>query len=161
MKKIFTLGVYERNEDDFFGLLVQNNIQVFCDIRRRRGMRGKKYSFVNSTYLQSKLKDLGIEYIYLKELAPTNEIREIQMKEDNDRRTLKKDRKRLSDNFISCFNSKILKDYDPEIFFNKFNSSIDNVVLFCVEKEPEACHRSLVTDYFIGVNPQLKIIHLN
>ena len=32
-------------------------------------MRGGKYPFANSKYLQDKLKEIGIEYLHLKELA--------------------------------------------------------------------------------------------
>ena len=160
MKRIFTIGVYGRKEDEFWNLLLDNKIQVFCDIRRRRGMRGKKYSFVNSTYLQEKLKEIGIEYIYIKDLAPTPEIREIQMKEDKDKKILKKDREELSESFKSSFNDIILGNYRPQSFFEKFNPSIENVVLFCVEKEPKACHRFLVADYLYNFMPNINITHL-
>ena len=56
MKKLFTIGVFGFSNDDFFEKLIDNQIDTFCDIRRRRGVRGAKYSFVNSNRLQNKMK---------------------------------------------------------------------------------------------------------
>ena len=38
--KIYTIGVYNSTEQEFFNKLVDNNIDTFCDIRQRRGVRG-------------------------------------------------------------------------------------------------------------------------
>lgn len=64
-------GVYGNSETEFFQKLLDEKITLFVDVRQRRGMRGSKYAFVNSTYLQNKLNELGIQYIHIKELAPT------------------------------------------------------------------------------------------
>lgn len=76
--KLFTIGVYGLTSNEFFKKLSDNNIDLFVDIRRRRAVRGSKYSFVNSKKLQANIKHLGIEYFYLIDLAPTNEIRVLQ-----------------------------------------------------------------------------------
>ena len=62
--KIYTIGVYGSSEEEFFGKLTESQIDLFCDIRQRRGVRGRQYSFVNSNHLQKKLSDLGIGYLY-------------------------------------------------------------------------------------------------
>ena len=74
--RVYTIGVYNSTEQDFFEKLIENRIDTFCDIRQRRGVRGREYSFVNSNYLQMKLDDLGIKYAHILDLAPTTEIRE-------------------------------------------------------------------------------------
>ena len=61
---IYTIGVYGSNEEEFFGKLIDSQIDLFCDIRQRRGVRGRQYAFVNSNYLQNKLAELGIDYLY-------------------------------------------------------------------------------------------------
>ena len=76
--KIYTIGVYNSTEQQFFSKLIDNNIDTFCDIRQRRGVRGSEYAFVNSNYLQTKLKELDIKYAHILDLAPTSEIREKQ-----------------------------------------------------------------------------------
>ena len=58
--EFFTIGVYNSTETEYFNKLIENNIDTFCDIRQRRGVRGAKYSFVNSNRLQEKLNELDI-----------------------------------------------------------------------------------------------------
>ena len=109
LQTIFTIGVYGSTEDAFFGALVENEIELFIDIRARRGMRGSKYSYVKSTALQKKLKELGIYYAHLKELAPTREIRALQWQADKVENTTKRDRIGLSESYIRAYNKEILK----------------------------------------------------
>ncbi len=101
MKKIFTIGVYESNEIEFFNKLKNHNIDIFCDIRRRRGVRGSKYSFVNSLRLQKKLDELNIQYQHFIEMSPTKEIRNAQKEEDKENKIEKRKRSFLGDTFIS------------------------------------------------------------
>lgn len=52
MIRLVTIGVYGSTERKFFDALVRAKVDVFCDIRLRRGMRGATYSFANSSLLQ-------------------------------------------------------------------------------------------------------------
>jgi uncharacterized protein (DUF488 family) len=97
--EFFTIGVYHSKEDEFFNKLIVTKIDTLCDIRQRRGVRGKEYSFVNSNYLQQRLKELNIRYEYIKELAPTNEVRQYQKDEDKRLKEKKRDRKVASNIF--------------------------------------------------------------
>ena len=97
--KIFTIGVYNSSEQQFFDKLIANNIVNFCDIRRRRGVRGKKYSFVNSLRLQKKIMELDINYFHFLDLSPTNDIREAQKLEDKKKNVLKSKREHLGEVF--------------------------------------------------------------
>ncbi len=145
--EFFTIGVYNSTENDFFEKLTQNNIDTFCDIRQRRGVRGAKYSFVNSNRLQEKLNDLGIKYGYIQDLAPTTEIRELQKKIDAEKGELKTERQELGTVFVIEYKNKILGNFDFDIFFeNLDNIGANRVALFCVEEHPEACHRSIVAN---------------
>ena len=42
MIKIYTIGVYNSTESSYFRKLQENNIDLFCDIRQRRGVRGSQ-----------------------------------------------------------------------------------------------------------------------
>jgi len=101
LNKIFTIGVYGFSEEEFFQALVKSNVDLFCDIRQRRGVRGSKYAFANSKRLQETLKMVGINYLYLKEFAPTTEIRNEQKNIDSVLGISKKQRRKLGDIFIS------------------------------------------------------------
>jgi len=153
--KFYTIGVYGKTEKDFFTALDNKNIDLFCDIRQRRGVRGKKYSFVNSLKLQKKLKELNIEYLHIKDLAPTKEIREAQKEEDNRQNTLKRDRTKLGEKFVTEYNKQIIEEFSFEELLNFFQkNNFNNIVFFCVEEVPVACHRSLVAKKIIEIYNQ-------
>lgn len=149
MIEIYTIGVYNSTEDSYFKKLITNNIELFCDIRQRRGVRGSKYKYVNSTYLQSKLNALNIKYEYLKELAPTSEIRQIQKEADKLNGETKTQRVTLGDVFKKEYKSQVLSKFDFEKFsFELEEKGVKSVVFFCVEENATACHRSLVAEEF-------------
>lgn len=143
--EFFTIGVYNSEEDKFFGKLKENGIDTFCDIRQRRGVRGAKYAFVNSHRLQTRLFQMNIEYQHMKSLAPPAEIRLLQKQTDSVEKKLKKERAHLSHAFVSAYKNQVLKYFDISMFVNNLEKAgAKKVVFFCVEEHPEACHRSLV-----------------
>lgn len=141
--KIVTIGVYGFDKDSFFRVLLETKVDVFCDIRLRRGMRGSTYAFVNSESLQRRLSELGIRYIHIKQLAPTQEIREKQKQEDERLGIAKRSRKTLGQAFIRAYDEECLSHFDSEKFLKEVCKEAEVIALFCVEREPEACHRSL------------------
>lgn len=158
--EFFTIGVYNSTEDEFFGKLTRNNIDTFCDIRQRRGVRGAKYSFVNSQKLQAKLVDLDIKYGHVIELAPTKEIRNLQKEADAQSGTQKRDRTQLGKMFQIAYKEKILKNFDLDALIEQLeDAGARKVVLFCVEEHHRACHRSIVADK-IEEKYGIKVIHL-
>ena len=56
--EFYTIGVYNSDKEQFFNKLIENGIDTFCDIRQRRGVRGREYSFVNSNRLQATLHEI-------------------------------------------------------------------------------------------------------
>lgn len=158
--EFFTIGVYNSTEKEFFDKLTQNNIDTFCDIRQRRGVRGAKYSFVNKNRLEQRLIDLDIKYGYTPELAPTTEIRELQKEIDDQKGELKRERQELGRVFVIEYKNKILKSFDFEKFFESLDQiGASRIALFCVEEHPEACHRSIVGDKLLNTYNK-KITHL-
>lgn len=156
----YTIGVYGSTENEFFQKLIDNNIDTFCDIRQRRGVRGAKYAFVNSNRLQQKLNELDIKYGHILELAPTKEIRELQKEADAQKGELKRDRQELGQIFRIEYINKILKNFDFDTFIEKLDEiGASKVALFCVEEKPEACHRSIVTEK-LSYQFNYDIVHL-
>lgn len=155
----FTIGVYGSTEQEFFQKLVTNKIDTFCDIRQRRGVRGSKYSFVNSNRLQQKLSDLDIKYGHVIQLAPNKKIREIQKEKDTIIGELKRDRKELGNEFKIAYTNQILSKFDFDQFIEHLERiGATRIVLFCVEELPEACHRSMVSNSLESIG--YKITHL-
>lgn len=145
--EFFTIGVYNSTEKEFFDKLTQNNIDTFCDIRQRRGVRGAKYSFVNSNRLQQKLNTLEIKYGYIPDLAPTTEIRELQKQIDLEKGELKSERQELGKVFVIEYKNRILQNFNFDTFLEKLDQvGANRIALFCVEEHPEACHRSIVAN---------------
>ena len=160
MINVYTIGVYNSTEDCFFKKLTKNHIDLFCDIRQRRGVRGSLYRYVNSNYLQAKLRELKINYLYIKELAPTSEIRQKQKDADKLNNETKKQRTSLGKVFVEEYNSQILSHFDMKNFVTTLEKSgVKNVVFFCVEEHANACHRSLVAKE-ISILYGIKIINL-
>lgn len=156
----FTIGVYNSTENEFFKKLTANKIDMFCDIRQRRAVRGSKYSFVNSNKLQEKLSSLNIKYMHVTDLAPAAEIRDIQKKADLKSGTLSTQRKTLCSDYVKEYTEKVLNKFDFESFLGKLKTmGANNIVFFCVEENPNACHRSLITER-LKKNHGYKITHI-
>jgi len=154
--RLYTIGVYGRSEADFRRDLHLNNINLLVDVRARRGVRLKGYSFANSRKLQILLRELEIGYIHLKELAPAKTLRDWQKSFDRKYKVKKSERTSLSDEFKLKYRESVLNNNPMEKVGEAMGIQTDkdsiSVCLLCVESNPEACHRSiladLIKDYF-------------
>lgn len=142
---LFTIGIYGTTEAGFFESLVHHGISDFVDVRRRRGLRGHEYSYGNATFLENRLKGLGIRYVHRIELSPTDEVRELQKEADAETHTATRQRTELSPEFAKRYEAEVLRHFDPDAFLKEFPLDA-KIVLFCVEGHPRACHRSLLAD---------------
>lgn len=142
-ERIFTVGVYGKSADEFFGALEGAHVDTFCDIRLRRGVRGSQYAFVNSKRLQAELAKRHIAYRHIQELAPTQRIRELQHEADSEAGITKRTREELGETFKRHYTDEILDRFDASGFLASLSGS-RRVVFFCVEGMAAACHRSLV-----------------
>lgn len=140
---ILTIGVYGKSFEAFFAALKEAGVDTFCDIRLRRGVRGSQYAFVNSKRLQAELAHRQIAYRYVPELAPTQQIRELQHEADSEAGITKRTREELGEVFKREYDKEILDQFDGSSFRESLAGS-RRVVFFCVEGAPGACHRSLV-----------------
>ncbi|GAB4315343.1 MAG: hypothetical protein Kow0059_07380 [Candidatus Sumerlaeia bacterium] len=155
--RIVTIGVYGFDEESFFSALTDSGVDTFCDIRRHRGLRGSAYAFANSRRLQDRLAALGIRYVHIKELAPSQALREVQKKDDKRHGIGKRGRTVLGPAFIQAYHSECLQSFTATKFRDAVGQDAHVVGLFCVEREPEACHRSLVAERLadeLGIEPE-------
>jgi uncharacterized protein (DUF488 family) len=144
--KIVTIGVYGFGEQAFFAALQAAGVDTLIDIRRRRGVRGSDYAFANSNRLQQRLAGLGIRYLHRLDLAPTATLRQQQDQADKAGRVAKRQRTTLDPGFITTFHETVLADFDPQSLLDELQPDAKVLALLCVEKEPAACHRSLVAE---------------
>ena len=159
MPRIVTVGVYGSTEAGFFETLRAAGVDTFCDLRRRRGVRGAAYAFANRQRLQTRLTELGIRYRHFKHLAPSPGLRERQKAADEVERSLKRRRTALSEGFITGYREECLHDFDSRVFLGQLGGGTRVVALFCVERTPEACHRSLVAER-LHHDLGLEVVHL-
>jgi uncharacterized protein (DUF488 family) len=146
MLKVITVGVYGFSEESFFEALQAAGVDTFCDVRQRRGVRGAAYAFANSARLQKRLADLGIRYLHRKDLAPTPAVRRRQQEADQSDKVAKRQRTGLSPAFVEAYRQEILDAFEPQSLLDDLPPGTAVLALFCVEREPTACHRSLLAE---------------
>ncbi|NEW48851.1 DUF488 domain-containing protein [Nocardia cyriacigeorgica] len=143
MPRIVTIGVYGFTANTFLDELTSANARVLFDLRQRRGVRGADYSWANSARLQRALAAADIGYRHVRKLAPTTELRRLQYREDDRQGVGKRNRRTLAPEYIERYTRDILDPFDLDALMAELES--DSVVaLFCVERDPLACHRGLV-----------------
>jgi len=143
-----TIGVYEFDAEGFLEALAGARIGAMIDVRQRRGVRGSRYAWANSKRLQSALAEAGIEYRHMKDLAPTTELRRLQYREDDRRGEGKRSRTVLAPEYAHRYERDILDraDLSP---IAELAAEGRRPALLCVERDPEACHRSLIAERLV------------
>jgi uncharacterized protein (DUF488 family) len=140
-----TIGVYGWTLDRFLDTLRRSDVGLLIDVRERRGVRGREYSWANAERLQTALADAGVRYSHHKELAPTTELRQLQYRADARLGVGKRSRAELAPEYRERYLHEILDHVDLASLVAGL--PVDRVsALFCVERDPQACHRSLVAD---------------
>ena len=142
-RRIATIGVYGFTADTFLRKLVGEGVVLLLDLRQRRGVRGPDYSWANSARLQRALTAAHIGYRHVKELAPTTELRQLQYRDDDRQGVGKRSRITLAPEYAERYTREILDPFDLDAIVAELPTGA-TTGLFCVEREPEACHRSLV-----------------
>ena len=123
-----TIGVYGFDGESFLQRLRHADVRLLLDVRQRRGVRGPEYAWANSLRLQAALAQARIAYEHHPELAPTTELRQLQYAEDE---------------YTRRYTTEILDRADLTPIVSELPSS-GTAALLCVERDPEACHRSLI-----------------
>ncbi|MFE1947411.1 DUF488 family protein, N3 subclade [Streptomyces massasporeus] len=143
MRRMTTIGIYGFDGESFLQRLRQADVRLLLDVRQRRGVRGPEYAWANSRRLQAALAEAGIAYEHHPELAPTTELRMLQYAEDDRRGVGKRSRRELAAEYIRRYTTEILDRADLAPIVSALPSR-GTAALFCVERDPEACHRSLI-----------------
>ena len=143
MAELATIGVYGFDVARFFEALRRADVRVLIDVRQRRGVRGSEYAWANAARLQAALEEAGIGYRHVKELAPTTELRQLQYAEDARARVGKRSREKLAPEYVARYTAEILDPTGVEPVVDALRAD-GRGALLCVERDPEACHRSLI-----------------
>jgi uncharacterized protein (DUF488 family) len=144
-KQLATIGVYGFTAEEFLRTLRTADVRLLLDVRQRRGVRGSEYAWANSKRLQAALEEAGIAYRHHPELAPTTELRRLQYAEDDRQGVGKRSRETLAPAYRERYIREILDQADLDSVVAELPPG-GSAALFCVERDPEACHRSLVAE---------------
>ena len=137
-----TIGVYGFDRESFLAALAGAGVELLLDVRQRRGVRGSEYAWANAHRLEAALAEAGIDYTHLKQLAPTTAMREAQYRWDEERGVGKRNRSVLAPVYVERYTAEVLDQVDLEPIVKWIGQK--QAALICVEREAEACHRSLI-----------------
>jgi uncharacterized protein (DUF488 family) len=143
--RLVTIGVYGFALEEFLAALRSADVRLLLDVRQRRGVRGPEYAWANSTRLQAALAGAGIAYEHRPDLAPTTELRRLQYTEDDRQGVGKRSRTKLAPAYRERYIAEILDRADLDDVIDALPEQGAGA-LFCVERDPEACHRSLIAE---------------
>ena len=141
--RVATIGVYGANGEEFLAELDRAGVDLVVDVRQRRGVRGPEYAWANAKRLQAALDEAGVAYEHRPDLAPTTELRQLQYAADDAAGEGKRSRSVLAAEYARRYTDEILDAVDVgELAAELSECSLP--AFFCVERDPEACHRSLI-----------------
>jgi uncharacterized protein (DUF488 family) len=112
-------------------------------------VRGREYAFANAKRLEAALAQARIPYRHVLELAPTQEIRSAQYALDATAGVAMRQRSELSPAFVEAY-GRLLDGAAAEAALASIREKAARPVLFCVERLPSACHRSLAAERIAG-----------
>jgi uncharacterized protein (DUF488 family) len=141
MINLFTVGFCGKKEAEFYDLLDHAGVKVLVDIRLWRTSRFVPWANGGSLDLM-----LGGRYLYMPECAPTKELLDSYKAGRIDWNGYEKV-------FSELINGRRIENrFSPDL--------LDKACLLCSEKNPEMCHRRLVTEYLADKFEGVEIRHL-
>ncbi|TVM03358.1 MAG: hypothetical protein CV087_05690 [Candidatus Brocadia sp. WS118] len=142
---LYTIGFTGKSAQQFFELLMRNKVKRLIDTRLNN--KSQLAGFAKKDDLKYFLSEIsGIEYIYMPEFAPTEDI-------------LKGFKNKLmsweeySKKYLALLeNRKVLNTSDSKL--------LEDACFLCSEHLPKHCHRSLLANYLANHLGNINIIHL-
>ncbi|MDP9303414.1 MAG: DUF488 domain-containing protein [Actinomycetota bacterium] len=156
--RIATIGIYGWTLERFLAALRAADVRVVLDVRQRRGVRGPEYAWANSLRIQAALENAGVDYRHHKELAPTTELRHVQYDADARQGVGKRSRMELAPEYRERYLGEILDRVDLGELVRELPAE-GTAALMCVERDPGACHRSLIAER-LEAECGISVVHL-
>jgi uncharacterized protein (DUF488 family) len=153
-----TIGVYGFTLEAFLAALRDADVSLVLDVRQRRGVRGSQYAWANSRRLQRALAEAGLGYRHHPELATTTELRRLQYRADARQGVGQRSRRELAPEFAARYTAEVLDRADLSALVAQLPAAGAGALL-CVERDPEACHRSLVAAR-LAAEHGVRVVHL-
>lgn len=142
---LFTIGFTKKPAKQFFGLLIDNDVETLLDVRLNNN--SQLSGFTKGSDLPYFLdKICGISYRHFVQAAPTKDLL-----------------RRWQKNEIKwpAYESEYLEMLNKRKIIDIINiTDIDQGCLLCSEPTVEHCHRRLLAEYLKERIPGLEIVHL-
>jgi len=133
---LYTIGYEGKSIEEFVNILIQNDIMLLCDIRRNPISR--KFGFSKGR-LKHIVETCGIKYEHIPDLGIASEKRKNLDTVDDYQDLFEEYAKRLPNHELNV----------AEVV--RLLNSNERIALMCYEKEPEMCHRHVLSDYISEV----------
>jgi hypothetical protein len=70
-----------------------------------------------------------------------------------------RDRTSLSQEYLDAYGQEVLEGFNAAGFVASLGEGVESIMLFCVERAPAACHRSLLAERLVG-DLGAKVMHI-
>jgi uncharacterized protein (DUF488 family) len=137
-KTVWTVGHSNRQQDEFFGLLIAERIEVVADVRRFPGSRRNPH--FSSDALETTLAKAGLQYRHFPELGGRRN-------------------QRAENSPNTAWRVEAFGAYADYMVSSEFTDAFANLValatqertaIMCAEALPWRCHRRLIADQFVA-----------
>ena len=143
--EIFTIGYTQKSANEFFSLILENNIEILLDIRLYNSSQLAGYT--KSRDLQYFLKQIcDCDYVYTPQFAPTKELLD----------GYKSEKITWSEYEIGYNN--LIDTRNKLDIFNNYQGK--RICLLCAEVTPDRCHRRLLAEKVVTAYENITVNHL-
>ncbi|MEJ2187447.1 MAG: DUF488 domain-containing protein [Gemmatimonadota bacterium] len=141
---LFTIGFTKKSAERFFTLLRDAGVRRVLDVRLNNS--SQLAGFAKQDDLRFFLREIGgIDYVYLTELAPTQEI-------------IDTGRKRKDWTAFEAKYRRLIQERKIENVVDR--ALLDRGCLLCSEDRPDHCHRRMAAEYLAEELGGITITHL-
>ncbi len=150
MINIYTIGFTKKSAEEFFSLLINNNVVRIIDIRYEN--KTQLSGFTRIKHIAYLAREIGnIDYIYKPEYAPSEELKALSP--GSNKRWRQENWEIYEPGYLELIKTRnIIENLNLEEFHQN--------CFLCSEPSPANCHRRLLAEYFQEINSDVNIIHL-
>lgn len=131
-QKLFSIGYEGKSVEEFINILLQNDIQVLCDVRFNP--KSMKYGF-SSSFFKNNLEKVGIQYVHIQRLGI----------ESNKRQNLGTEES-YSVLFLDYEKTISAREKSLKELLDLINSK-KRVAIMCFEHDKNFCHRNIIKNW--------------
>ena len=146
MSTVYTIGFTKKSAEDFFSILVKNNVRVLLDIRLNNTSQLAGFSkYPDIKFFTNEIAK--IKYIHDDFFSPTDDILKSY-----------KHKEITWEEYEKSFD-ELMKERNIEEYIRKNYANLDRFCLLCSEEKSDKCHRRLVAEKMAEIY-NMDIIHL-